>query len=225
MLISYLVGVDMRTTMDIDTTMSGISMSEEGVRHFIEDVIDIDVDDGVTFTLKSIETIMEDADYPGLRVNLEAHFEATRTPVKIDISTGHTIYPRAIEKSLDVMFDEPIDILTYPVATIVAEKLHSVLSRGVANTRMRDFYDLAVLSRTSAQRVSDRSLTQAVTATFEHRGSGPFLENPQEIVAEVENSNVLHDLWKRFQDHNSWARGITFSETIEGINFWLNRLA
>lgn len=123
MLISYLIGVDLRTTMDIDTTMQNTPLSIEATRIFVEKVIAIDADDGVMFSIVSIEEIMDEADYPGLRVSLLAHFDGTSTPVKIDVSTGDRITPSAILTDLQVMFTGPISMLVYPTETVIAEKL------------------------------------------------------------------------------------------------------
>lgn len=109
--------------MDIDTTMLSISLTEAGVREFVGNVLMQDADDGVVFHLIDLETIMEEMDYLGIRVSLEADFDGTKTPVKVDISTGQVITPRAIETALPLMFSEPIRLFAYPVATVLAEKI------------------------------------------------------------------------------------------------------
>ena len=143
MLVSSLLGINLRSTMDIDTTVKALALTIEDVSGIIREICDIELDDNVTFRITNVETIMEDFDYPGVRVHLEALLDRLRQPVKIDISTDDVITPGAVEYEYKLMFeDKSIYIYTYNVETTLAEKSQTIINRGIANTRMRDFYDM-----------------------------------------------------------------------------------
>ena len=222
MLISYLVGVNLRTTMDIDTTMQNISLSEDDVRIFISDVISINIDDGVKFTLQTLDSIMQESDYPGVRASLVADFDGTKTPVKIDISTGHAITPSAMEAELPLMFSESISLLTYPIATILAEKLQTILVREEFNTRMRDFYDLHALRVSQGDSAFKREeIAQAFYATSQTRDTLYLLSNVNEIFDRIKDSEVLRIKWKDYKSKAPWAKSLLWEEIMQDMNFFL----
>lgn len=222
MLISYLVGVNLRTTMDIDTTMQNISLSEDDVRIFISDVISINIDDGVKFTLQTLDSIMQESDYPGVRASLIADFDGTKTPVKIDISTGHAITPSAMEAELPLMFSESISLLTYPIATILAEKLQTILVREEFNTRMRDFYDLHALRVSQGDNVFKKEeIAKAFYATSQTRDTLYLLSNVNEIFDRIKDSEVMRIKWKDYQRKAPWAKSLSWEEIMQDMNFFL----
>lgn len=222
MLISYLVGVNLRTTMDIDTTMQNISLSEDDVRIFISDVISINIDDGVKFTLQTLDSIMQESDYPGVRASLIADFDGTKTPVKIDISTGHAITPSAMEAELPLMFSKSISLLTYPIATILAEKLQTILVREEFNTRMRDFYDLHALRVSQGDNVFKKEeIAKAFYATSQTRNTFYLLSNVNEIFDRIKDSEVMRIKWKDYQRKAPWAKSLSWEEMMQDMNFFL----
>lgn len=223
MLISYLVGVDLRTTMDIDTTMQNIPLSEQDIRDFISKVIAIDVDDGVLFDLQNIETIMEEADYLGIRTSLIADFDGTKTPVKIDISTGHVITPRAMETELPLMFADAITLPVYPIATILAEKLQTILAREEFNTRMRDFYDLHALRVAQGDAAFKKEeISAAFYATSKKRDTLYLLEKTEELYAKIESSETLHKQWKSYRKKAPWSESLDWKEIMRDLQFFLS---
>lgn len=222
MLISYLVGVNLRTTMDIDTTMQNISLSEDDVRIFISDVISINIDDGVKFTLQTLDSIMQESDYPGVRASLIADFDGTKTPVKIDISTGHAITSSAMEAELPLMFSKSISLLTYPIATILAEKLQTILVREEFNTRMRDFYDLHALRVSQGDNVFKKEeIAKAFYATSQTRNTFYLLSNVNEIFDRIKDSEVMRIKWKDYQRKAPWAKSLSWEEIMQDMNFFL----
>lgn len=214
MLISYLVGVNLRTTMDIDTTMYNLPLSASGVRDFIDETLSVDIADGVSFELLDLVDIMGEADYPGIRVHLNAEFDGTTTPVKIDISTGHAITPSAIKTSLPVMFGQSIPMLVYPTETIIAEKLQTILSRATLNTRMRDFYDLHALKHTLDTDMSSTELQAALHATMENRDSMQLAHRAPEIMESITASPTMRDSWEKYRRRYDWAQNLTWDEVL-----------
>ena len=145
-LVTAMIGVAHRSTMDIDTSMKNLNLSAEDALRVVNQVKDIDLDDGVSFDVKDVSNIMDEMEYPGIRVTMNANVGRLITPLKIDISTGDVITPRAIEFNYDLLLeDRSISLWSYNLETILAEKLQTVLARGILNTRMRDFYDIRML--------------------------------------------------------------------------------
>ena len=143
MLVAAMVGLDARSTMDLDATVKGANVNVEDIENLISAIVSVPLDDGVKFQLKSISEIMDEAEYPGIRVNMTTTFDGVVTPLKIDISTGDAITPREIRYSFKLMLeDRSIDIWAYNLETVLAEKLETIITRTTTNTRMRDFYDI-----------------------------------------------------------------------------------
>lgn len=146
MLVAAVIGLGMRDTMDIDTTVRALPLSEESAKKIVEDIIAVEIQDGVSFKITKVSDIMEGHDYPGIRFIMEASLDRLRQSIKIDISTGDVITPGAIEFSYKLMFEErSISLWTYNLETLLAEKLETIMARGITNTRMRDFYDIHII--------------------------------------------------------------------------------
>lgn len=161
-LVAAMVGLDSRSTMDIDTTLKNLTLREEDVRRIVETVADVSLEDNMTFTVKSVQTIMDENDYPGIRVLMEAILERAHIPMKIDFSTGDAITPREITFPMKLLFeDRSISVLSYNIETLLAEKMETAISRGTANTRMRDFYDMYLLASMHAGSIDHETLHEA----------------------------------------------------------------
>ena len=170
MLVASIVGVDMRATMDIDTTVKALPLNEADVQRIIEEICNIPLEDNVSFQIKSTRTIMEEFDYPGIRVMLEATLDRMRQAIKIDISTDDVITPKAVEYDYKLMFeDRTISVLTYNKETLLAEKMQTIINRGIANTRLRDFYDVYSIMNFYGEQIEKQVLYDAFSATCEKR--------------------------------------------------------
>lgn len=215
MLVAAMVGLDARSTMDIDATIKGKNVSVEDVENIIAVITNVKLEDGVTFRVKSIAEIMDEADYPGVRVNLDGFFDGTRTPLKIDISTGDVITPREINYSFKLMFEErSIDVLAYNLETVIAEKLETIISRSTANTRMRDFYDIYILDLIYGNSLDKEILSSALIATAEKKGSSKLLPNTEHIVNGIHSSKYMIDLWDNYCSKFSYASDISWDMVI-----------
>ena len=186
MLVAAMVGLDARATMD--TTIKGVDVTLEAVEKIIADIVSVPLEDGVIFRIKQISGIMDETDYPGVRVSMETEFDRVRTPLKIDISTGDVITPKEIQYRFKLMLEErSIDIWAYNLETVMAEKLETMISRAVTNTRMRDFYDIHILLRLYGNTLDTNVLGEALQATARKRGTEYHLKDAQEILDEVWN--------------------------------------
>ena len=212
MLVAAMVGLDARSTMDIDATVKGATVGIEEVENMIASIISVPVDDGVEFRVKRISEIMDEAEYPGIRVSMETEFDGVITPLKIDISTGDAITPREVRYSFKLMLeDRSIEIWAYNLETVLAEKLETVVSRATTNTRMRDFYDIYILDQLHGNTLNRQTLHDALRATAHKRGTERHLAEAAEVFEEVENSSVMQKLWESYRKKFSYAADLEWN--------------
>ncbi len=217
-LVTAMIGVAHRSTMDIDTSMKNLNLSAEDALRVVNQVKDIDLDDGVSFEVKDASNIMDEMEYPGIRVTMNANVGKLITPLKIDISTGDVITPRAIEFNYDLLLeDRSISLWSYNLETILAEKLQTVLARGILNTRMRDFYDIRMLLDTYEDKVNKAVLKDAFAATCKKRGTDHLQEQAEEIIKIIEADEQLQLLWRAYQKKYSYAAEIDYASVINGV--------
>ena len=217
-LVTAMIGVAHRSTMDIDTSMKNLNLSAEDALQVVNQVKDIDLDDGVSFEVKDVSNIMDEMEYPGIRVTMNANVGRLITPLKIDISTGDVITPRAIEFNYDLLLeDRSISLWSYNLETILAEKLQTVLARGILNTRMRDFYDIRMLLDTYEDKVNKAVLKDAFAATCKKRGTDHLQEQAEEIIKIIEADEQLQVLWRAYQNKYSYAAEIDYASVISGV--------
>lgn len=217
-LVTAMIGVAHRSTMDIDTSMKNLNLSAEDALRVVNQVKDIDLDDGVSFEVKDVSNIMDEMEYPGIRVTMNANVGRLITPLKIDISTGDVITPRAIEFNYDLLLeDRSISLWSYNLETILVEKLQTVLARGILNTRMRDFYDIRMLLDTYEDKVNKAVLKDAFAATCKKRGTDHLQEQAEEIIKIIEADEQLQVLWRAYQNKYSYAAEIDYASVISGV--------
>ena len=220
MLVAAMVGLDARATMDLDATIKGTNVSVEDVEMIISQIISIPLDDGVSFRIKRISEIMEEADYPGVRVSMETKFDGVITPLKIDISTGDIITPREIKYNFNLMLENrTIEVWAYNLETVLAEKLETVISRNVTNTRMRDFYDIYILQKLYGEQLSKDVLWDALVATAKKRETLEQIETEDidEVFDEIQSSSVIENLWKAYQRNYSYSADIPWHTIMKSI--------
>ena len=222
MLVAAMVGLDARATMDLDATIKGTNVNVADVEMIISRIISIPLDDGVSFRIKRISEIMEEADYPGVRVSMETKFDGVITPLKIDISTGDVITPKEIKYNFNFMLeDRTIQLWAYNLETVLAEKLETVVRRNVTNTRMRDFYDIYILQKLHGDQLKKEVLWNALVATARKRGTLKQIESEdiREIFDEVESSPVMEKLWKTYQKNYSYAADIPWHIVMNSVRY------
>ena len=208
MLVASIVGVDMRATMDIDTTVKALPLNENDARAIIERIGELQFEDGVNFKITSVKEIMEEFDYPGIRMMIEANLERMRQPFKIDISTDDAITPDE---------DRSISVLSYNLETLFAEKMQTILARGLANTRMRDFYDVYEIMNSKADQISFDVLKKAFAATCMKRETSFGEEEVRETLDKIKDDSGLEEMWNRFKRVNYFVDDLTWGEVSETI--------
>lgn len=206
MLISSLIGVDKRSTKDLDATVRGFPLTHENAERAFRQIIAVEVVDDIDFEFVRTEDIREGDDYPGIRVFLKANYEPMSVPLSVDVTTGDRITPAAIEYSYKLLFDDrSIDVMAYPLETVLAEKLETVVARGIANTRPRDYYDIVVLWRMRRSDIDPATLNDALAATSEKRGSSEVIGGYREVMTSVAQDDGMLARWDVFTKRYSYA--------------------
>lgn len=226
LLISSMIGIDNRTTMDMDTTIKGVPLQEEVIRNIVSEIINVKVDDGIDFEITDISHIREEDEYENFRVHLIANFEKIKNDMKIDITTGDVITPKEIEYLYSCMFqEESLRVLVYPLETILAEKYESVIKRNIATTRMRDFYDLYNLYNLKKEEIDFEILKQAIYSTANRRESLSLMKQAMEIIEDIREDDYLQELWKTYLSDNLYVGDLEFSETLKVIAIIAEKIA
>lgn len=215
MLIAAIVGLDTRSTMDLDTTLRNLPLTEKQILTALDSICEIDLNDEVSFEIKSVDPIRKDDVYGGYCVRLNANYDTIITPLSIDISTGDIITPSAVKYEFAGIFDENIKISLwgYNIETVMAEKVETILSRGVFTTRPRDFYDVYILGTT--QEYNKEVFIKALNATALHRGSLEKIADVNEIIKQLSFSADLNDMWMKYQKKFAYAKDITYADIMD----------
>ncbi len=218
MLVAAMVGLDARSTMDLDATVKGINVNVNDVADLIAGIVSVPIDDGVTFRVNKVSEIMDEAEYPGIRVSMTTVFDGVVTPLKIDISTGDAITPREVRYSFKLMLeDRSIDIWAYNLETVLAEKLETIITRATTNTRMRDFYDIYILEQLHGNTLNAQILHDALLATARKRETESHLTEAKEVFAEVEDSPVMQQLWTAYRKKFSYASDLEWNIVMKAV--------
>ena len=200
------------------TKLKELPLNEKDARAIIERIGELQLEDGVTFKITSVKEIMEEFDYPGVRMMIEANLERMRQPFKIDISTDDAITPGAVEYKYKLMFeDRSISVLSYNLETLLAEKMQTILARGLANTRMRDFYDVYEIMNSKADQISFDVLKKAFAATCMKRETSFGEEEVRETLDKIKDDSGLEEMWNRFKRVNYFVDDLSWGEVSETI--------
>ena len=215
-LIAAIVGLDTRSTMDMDATIRGLPVNATTISSIFEEICRIAVNDDITFVVKRVDEIRENADYRGYRATLEADFSPMKVPLKVDITTGDKITPREIVYEFKLLLEpRSIKVMAYNLESIMAEKLETVISRGDQNTRPRDYYDIYIIRQMHWQHINTVVLRSALLATSGNRGSLALLNRYFEIVTTVESSDTMNRHWSAYQSQFDYAKEIAFSDICD----------
>ena len=222
MLIAAIVGLDTRSTMDLDTTLRNLPLTEEKISTAIRSVCDIHLDDDVVFKMQAIGPIRKDDVYGGYCVRIDAVYDTIVTPLSIDVSTGDVITPSPVKYDFGGIFDDGLKITLwgYNIETVIAEKVETILSRGVFTTRPRDYYDVYVLVTT--QEYDKKLFAEALAATAKHRGSTEKIKDIPSILERISESHELKNLWSKYQKKFAYASDISYEMIMDVLKIILN---
>ncbi len=218
-LLSSIIGEDLRTTKDMDTTLKSLPLNMDSIRNIFEEILSIDINDNVKFEIVSIKDIRLDSLYGGFRINVKGTFDKIRTNFFIEITTGDVITPREIEYQYNSIFeDKKINIMAYTVETVIAEKFNSIISRNITSTRAKDFYDVYMLLNEHKNSINNKNLAIAIENTFKNRNTEFNIDNFKEIVEMMKDSNILRKVFADYQSKLEYTKEVSFDDTINSVN-------
>ena len=217
-LTSSLVGVTNRTTMDIDATATGFSVNPSTLKDVLLSICSVDLQDGFSFSVDRIESIREQDSYPGLRAYLLASFTPMTVPFYVDVTTGDAITPKPVLQLFWSMFDDgDYELLSYNLETLLAEKLDTILSRGILNTRSRDFYDIDLLWNRYKKTIKKDILANAIRNTMSSRNNLKSLDNFENILISVVSDKNMNERWTKYHQEYAFAAGKSFSDVCSSV--------
>ena len=224
-LVTQELGISSRVTKDIDATIKNYNLTIEDVELLIMELVNMSIDDGINYYVESIDRIMDDHDYPGIRVSMIGTLGETKQSFKIDFSTGDIITPSEIEYRFNCSFDDqPIVIKAYNVETLLAEKIESILDRNITNTRMRDFYDIHMFFSLKKDRIDFMKLKAALKATSKNRNTIQIIDNAKEYIDLIANDEYLKLHWNNYKNDNGYVGNVEYGDTILSLIEWLKEV-
>ena len=215
LLISSLIGVDMRSTMDMDTTLRGIPLNEVSITKILNEILAIEIDADIEYKLIKLSPIRQEDVYEDFCASISCIFGKINATLNIDITTGDVITPREMNYSYSKILEEgTIPIMTYTIETILAEKFETISSRNITTTRARDFYDLYMIYSIYKDKIDKDILRKAIERTSKYRGSFETALQYKEIVELFRESEMPKELWKKYTQNNPYAKDVDFLDTI-----------
>ena len=225
LVLTSIIGSDDRTTKDMDATIKGIPLNKDAISKIFNEIFSVDLDDGVSFELISIKDIRLEDKYGGFRLNILSKLGNNKTYITVELTTGDEITPREIRFSYNSIFEnKKIPIMAYNIETILAEKFHSIVSRGVLNTRLKDFYDVYVLFNFKEDIINKKLLVKAIENTFKKRDTLINIDGFVTLIDDLYNNDSLKKLWREYQNKNTYAKDIDFEDTVDAIKIIVNIL-
>lgn len=226
LLLSSIIGVDVRTTKDMDATLKSLPLEREEVTQIIREILSIDLDDGIDFKIEDVKDIRQESEYGGFKINILATMSTLKVYLAIELTTGDKITTREIEYNYNCHFeDKKIPILAYTLETVIAEKYQTIIARDIYNTRMKDFYDIYVLIKENAKKIDFRNLVMAIQNTFKNRETELNMEEIREQLSNMKTSEQLIKLWGKYQITAPYSSDISFDSLFDSLEYITNILS
>lgn len=218
LLLTSIIGDDERTTKDMDATLKGIPLTKNDVEKVFNEILRIDIDDGTSFQIISIKDIRLEDEYGGFRLNILSKLGNNKTYIAVELTTGDLITPKEMQYNYNCIFeDKTIPIMSYTLETVLAEKFQTIITRGLLNTRLKDFYDVYVLINTKINDLDRSNLIKAIKNTFKRRETNFDLEQFNELINDLSDDNNMNNLWSEYVLKNSYAKNVKFEDTINAL--------
>lgn len=218
LLLTSIIGDNERTTKDMDATLKGIPLTKNDVEKVFNEILNIDIDDSVSFQIISIKDIRLEDEYGGFRLNILSKLDNNKTYITVELTTGDVITPKEMKYNYNSIFeDKKIPIMTYTLETVLAEKFQTIVTRGLLNTRLKDFYNVYILINTKMNELSKDNLIKAIKNTFERRETNIDMERFNEVIKDLNDDKNMNNLWNEYVSKNPYAKGVKFEDTINTI--------
>lgn len=218
LLLSSIIGEDMRTTKDMDATLKSIPLEKDNIMSIMTEILSIKVEDNVSFEIIDIKDIREEDEYGGFKINIIGRLEKLRVNMFVELTTGDKITPKETEFNYDCIFeDNKITILAYTIETIISEKFETIISRNVTTTRLKDFYDLGILLHDEYKEYNNSILVEAIKNTFKKRSTSLNIDEIRKTIELIKTDISLKNAWINYQQKFYWAKKISYSDIIEKL--------
>ena len=218
LLLTSIIGNDERTTKDMDATLKGIPLTKNNVEKIFEEILNINLDDDVSFQIISIKDIRLENEYGGFRLNILSKLDNNKTYITVELTTGDIITPKEMKYNYKSIFeDKKIPIISYTLETVLAEKFQTIITRSLFNTRLKDFYDIYILINTKTNELNKDNLIKAIKNTFAKRETIFNLDQINEIIDNLIDDSNMNNLWIEYVSKNPYAKGVEFKDTINAI--------
>lgn len=218
LLLTSIIGDDERTTKDMDATLKGIPLTKNDVEKVFNEILRIDIDDGTSFQIISIKDIRLEDEYGGFRLNILSKLGNNKTYIAVELTTGDLITPKEMQYNYNCIFeDKTIPIMSYTLETVLAEKFQTIITRGLLNTRLKDFYDVYVLINTKINDLDRSNLIKAIKNIFKRRETNFDLEQFNELINDLSDDNNMNNLWSVYVLKNPYAKNVKFEDTINAL--------
>lgn len=225
LLLTSIIGDDERTTKDMDATLKGIPLTKNDVEKVFNEILNINIEDGVLFQIISIKDIRLEDEYGGFRLNILSRLDNNKTYITVELTTGDVITPKEMKYNYNSIFeDKKIPIMSYTLETVLAEKFQTIVTRGLLNTRLKDFYDVYILINTKIDELNKYNLIKAIKNTFKRRETNFDLEQFNEVINDLVDDNNMNNLWNEYVSKSQYAKNILFEDTIDAIKEIINIL-
>ena len=225
LLLSAIIGDERRTTSDMDTMIKGIDIESDELLKIIQEIINIETDDNISFEVEKTKDIRVDDIYGGVNVKLIAKKDGLIVPLFIDITTKDPITPREIEFKYKSLFDDTyIKIMAFNKETIIAEKFETLIKDTETNTRAKDFYDLYILIKDYWNDLDKTNLIKAIQNTCKRRDSLYILDEIEERFDFIKESNILQNEWNKYKIAHLYAKDIEYADIMKNVNFIVKEL-
>lgn len=222
--LATLLGVENRYTADIDFLLRDEKMEPENLKEIIDEVLKIPADDSITFEISNISRIRDEDSYGGYSILLTGHLENIRQNFHVDVATGDPVTPSSIDYSYKRLLDDGvIRFKAYNLETVLAEKLQTILARGVLNSRCKDFYDIFIIGKLRSEQVDLADLKSAFEKTCVYRKTIFSKENADEILTQISQNETMHSRWKNYARKSTFAKSVSFGETVAACKEMLEK--
>lgn len=235
-LMGTLYCVGQRSTKDLDALVRNIKGEAEEIRKALDSISGIVLNDNVTFQVAQIEKTQDQRMYSGFRAKMIMYFngEQSRVNFDLDIDVGDVITPAALNLEMILTFNEisrekeSITTLAYPIQTILAEKLETVLDKGIMNSRMKDFYDLRLLLN-DPNRPEISLCYEAFRNTWNSRHQieidEELFEDWQFVIEDIENNDAINQIyWPNYTKDRRYVQGIEFNQIVHQVKDYILEL-
>ena len=218
LLLTSIIGDDERTTKDMDATLKGIPLTKNDVEKVFNEILNIDIDDGVSFQVVSIKDIRLEDEYGGFRLNILSKLDNNKTYITVELTTGDVITPKEMKYNYNSIFEnKKIPIMSYTLETVLAEKFQTIVTIGLLNTRLKDFYDVYILINIKMNELNKNNLIKAINNTLKRRETNIDIEQFNEVINDLIDDNNMNNLWNEYVSKNLYAKGVKFEDTINAI--------